>query len=291
MEGSSTVDPFRAVQEEVSRGLQDIQSQVVKWQKLTSKSPKYEPSRQQILSSLAELQVDLQDMQRTIDMALKDPAKWALTPSELMSRQTFVRDLQAQANDARDTLDPSPIPSGRQGSGRFDSQGPGCGLCAGSSTGGASSSSGASQSAAQSDNDAMLGASQQQQHEIIAVQEQELGVLSSSLDRLGHMGKVMNEEMRAQGRELELFTSEVDSASSKMTQATVRACGAAGASRAFGSGSGLGLGLGSGSGLGLGFGVGAQILSVPVGLPRRKRIIIRALRPQPESPADRLPST
>ena len=69
------IDPFRAVSEEVSRQLHDIQADVAKWQKISAKSPKYEPMRQRILSALSEMQTDLQDMQATIDIALKDPAK------------------------------------------------------------------------------------------------------------------------------------------------------------------------------------------------------------------------
>lgn len=114
----SGVDPFRAVQDDVNNTFADIQSELTKWRKLPSKSPKAEPARQRILSSLSELMVDLQDMQATIDIALKDPSKFALTPSELMSRQEFVRDLQAQANDARDALE-----GGTGGSARVMAQG------------------------------------------------------------------------------------------------------------------------------------------------------------------------
>jgi len=224
METNNTVDPFRAVQEEVARVWNYIESSVAKWRKLSTKSPKHEPTRKEILASIADLQVDLQDMQNTIDMALKDPTKWALTPSELMTRQTFVRDLMAQANDARELLDPSPLPSGRQGQGRCrvapDPDSARSGLCAAGSSMDAMSSEGAHRSAVHRENDATLGASQQQQEEIIAVQETELGVLSESLDRLGNMSKAMNEEMKAQGRELDEFTSEVESASDRMTAAT-----------------------------------------------------------------------
>ena len=54
---SSGVDPFRAVQEEVSRQMETIQADIAKWQKLPTKSPKYEPTRQRIVSSLSELSV------------------------------------------------------------------------------------------------------------------------------------------------------------------------------------------------------------------------------------------
>ena len=101
-------DPFHAVQGEVRATLEDIQADLLKWKKIPAKSPKSEPAKQRLLAALSELQVDLQDMQATIDIALADPAKFALTPSELMTRQEFVRDLQAQGNDARDMLESGP---------------------------------------------------------------------------------------------------------------------------------------------------------------------------------------
>ena len=233
---SSGVDPFRAVQEEVSRQMETIQADIAKWQKLPTKSPKYEPTRQRIVSSLSELQVDLQDMQATIDIALKDPAKFALTPSELMTRQTFVRDLQAHANDARDTLDPNAAAAAASGRQRAASR---SSLLAG---GGSSSSAAEAShccrspepsswtdstptstkhsSAAFRDNEATLEASQQQQQQQIAEQDQELGVLGGALTRLGHMSKTMGDELRAQGKELDAFNEEVTDAHGRMAQAT-----------------------------------------------------------------------
>jgi hypothetical protein len=250
------VDPFHSVQNEVSQQLDDIIAQIKKWKKLSSKSPKHEPTRQRILSSLSELQVDLQDMQATIDIALRDPGKFALTPSELMTRQTFVRDLQAQANDARDTLDPT-IDSGRQGATPAgDSRNDRTALmeAGGISTdGGWTSCESASkysstrreQSGAYRDNADSIATHQQQQQQQFAEQEQELGVLGGALDRLGNMGKVINDELKAQGRELDAmnevgnrfshalacdtaltgrtlacWSQDVDSVSSRMHQAT-----------------------------------------------------------------------
>ena len=103
-------DPFRAVQEEVSGNFSQIKDELAKWRKMPAKSPRKEEARQNILGMVQELLVDLQDMQATIDIALKDPAKFSLTPHELMSRQEFVRALQAQANDTRDLLS-STLPS------------------------------------------------------------------------------------------------------------------------------------------------------------------------------------
>lgn len=220
------MDPFRAVQEDVTNTFADIENELAKWRKLPSKSPKVEPGRQRILSSLSELQVDLQDMQATIDIALKDPAKFALTPSELMTRQTFVREMQAQANDARDLLDPTPAASGRLAAKaamtRVDRNELLSG-CSSSSADGASVTSGTRavrDQAAWADNEASLQQQQQQHESIVASQEQELGVLGGALERLGVMGKTMNEELKAQGKELDALGSDVDETSNKMHQAT-----------------------------------------------------------------------
>ena len=182
----AAVDPFRAVQDDVTSTLADIQGELSRWRKLPQKSPKWEPARQRIVASLSELQVDLQDMQATIDIALKDPAKFALTPSELMTRQDFVRDLQAQANDARDLVE-APRGGGLQASAaaqrndrqslltsstRFSDQS--------ESSTAASAAQSAADHAAWADNEAAVAASQQQQEQIIRTQDAELGTIGTA---------------------------------------------------------------------------------------------------------------
>jgi len=214
------VDPFRAVQEEVTAAADGIQKELTKFQKLPTKSPKHEPMRQRIMSKVSELQVDLQDMQATIDIALKDPAKFALTPSELMSRQTFVRDLQAQNNDARDMLDPTVAAGRLQAKGAMQRVDRNELLCGNGDSSSPPATSRTRDQAAWADNENSLQQQQQQQQDLMSSQDQELGVLGGALDRLGAMGKTINEELKAQGKELDAFSSEVDDTSNKMTQAT-----------------------------------------------------------------------
>jgi len=209
----AAMDPFRAVQDDVNGTFTDIQNELAKWRKLPSKSPKVEPGRQRILSSLSELQVDLQDMQATIDIALRDPTKFALTPSELMTRQDFVRDLQAQVNDAREALEGPSQPASRSLSAQAATQRVDRQTLLTSSTRAsdelAPSSSSRHESSAWQDNENACVAHQQQLEQSYDQQEAELGTIGRSLDRLGNMGRVMNDELRAQGRELEAFTEEV----------------------------------------------------------------------------------
>ena len=191
---------------------------------MPAKSPKYEPARQKIQSALSELRVDLQDMQATVDIALKDPAKFNLTPSELMSRQEFVRDLQAQANDALDELENAAARlTARGNQQRNDRQ-----TLLTSSTRASDEPEGPSSSDAMSpsqarawqDNEATIAASQQQQQQHIEEQDIELGNLGISVDRLGEMGRVIGDELRQQGRDLDTLNEEIDVTSDKMTYAT-----------------------------------------------------------------------
>lgn len=217
----ASVDPFRAVQEDARAQFADVTAEIGRWQKLPPKSSKAEETRQSLLAALSDLQVDLQDMQATIDIALRDPAKFALTPSELMARQSFVRDLQAEANDARDLL---------QAGGRARSDRQNLLSAASDGDGGGSSSRAESraesraraQAAARADNQNALAGQQQQQEQIIEEQEQELTVLSSSLGRLDEMGRTINTELKRQGHDLEEFAQEVEGTRSMMAEATSR---------------------------------------------------------------------
>jgi hypothetical protein len=190
--------------------------------------------RQKITSALSELQVDLQDMQATIDIAIKDPAKFQLTPSDLMTRQEFVRDLQAQANDAQEELGNSAMTPARGLNARASAQSQDRQSLLTSSTRVADSPFGdsasgsslateradAQQHRAWEDNEASINSQQQQQQEIMRDQDLELGTMGNTLDRLGSMGKTIQTTLKQQGAELDAFAEEVDDASGRMTAAT-----------------------------------------------------------------------
>ena len=55
---------------------------------------------------------------------------------------------------------------------------------------------------------------QQIQHSEVEVQDEQLGVLSGVMDRLGNMGRSINEELRSQGRALDEFSQVKGSVSS-----------------------------------------------------------------------------
>jgi len=209
------VDPFHAVQSEVADTLSNIEVELIRWRKLPGKSPKSEPLRQKLLSSLSELHIDLRDMQATIDIALRDPSKFALTPSELMTRQEFVRELQAQANDARESLWNSvaagtPPKISSQQEVLADTA---CKVCS-------AAARSAWQYATWESNEGSCSIAAQQRKKLYWQQEVELGVLDTSISHLGEMSKTMNEDLRKQGQELEGVAEEIDEISFKLSAAT-----------------------------------------------------------------------
>ena len=221
------MDPFRAVSQEVKGAVSDLKHEMAAYKKLPAKSPKAEMMRSKIFTSLSELQVDLKDMQATIDIALNDPAKFALTPSELMTRQEFVRDLQAQTNDMRDEFENGSLAAAsRSLQARGTVQKNDRQELLTSTRGADQSADGPGddgsrpRSAAWRENENALGDMQMQQQRATESQEVELKTIGQSIDRLGEMGRVINQELRQQGKDLDDFNSEVEDASSKMAVAT-----------------------------------------------------------------------
>ncbi len=164
-------------------------------------------------------------MKATIDIALKDPAKFALTPSELRSRQDFVAQLQTDANEAHRRLT-SPGPAGRAkergdrqnllGSGTPDSSDL---EFATGDAGGAAPMGVAGvgrHAASKRDNQQTIEQQQEQQQVHLEAQDVELGALSKSLGRLDSMGRTINEELRSQSRALDDFSGEVDESRDRM---------------------------------------------------------------------------
>ena len=56
------------------------------------------------------------------------------------------------------------------------------------------------------------------QRAMVAEQDDNLGMLSSTMTRLGQMGLAIKDELVSQGRQLDELTDDVDKTSSKMKQ-------------------------------------------------------------------------
>jgi hypothetical protein len=201
-------DPFEVVHEEARQQILEISAQLQRWQELRRSSGAADAAeaskiKTSIGRSLAELNLDLSDLQSTVSIAARDPTKYHLTQADIDHRRKFVAEMQsdAAAVQAELDVDSSPTP-GKKKSERQ-------GLLAGSTSsssdpvepaGMAGGGSGGKGWAMRKENSNMLQQQQQQQVEQMELQDIELGGLGETVDRLGAMGRVRARPGRARER-------------------------------------------------------------------------------------------
>uniref|UniRef100_A0A7S4EYQ5 t-SNARE coiled-coil homology domain-containing protein n=1 Tax=Chrysotila carterae TaxID=13221 RepID=A0A7S4EYQ5_CHRCT len=209
-------DPWEDLEAEVNRQLAGVGSGVTRWRVQKSVSEKAS-LKSSLLRMLTELDVDLQDMAATVEIATKDPAKFNLNAAELQRRREFVHTSQAQALEVRAELtegeESGVAPKSRAANERHN-------LLSGGKASARGASSAAEprprQAASHLLNESLVQEQQMAQQSAIEQQDEQLGVLSGVMDRLGRMGRTINEELRAQGRALDEFTAEVDETQGRM---------------------------------------------------------------------------
>jgi len=226
----------RLSQEEVSAQLIKVSAQMARWKELSASANEMDNTegnqmKVQLTTTLNELQQDLQDLQATVDIAAKDPDKFGIAPAELKRRGQYVSKTRAEVSMYSETLSNFKSAAKMAKAARkerSDRQGllsnTGSSSCDMASSAAAGVEALASQSAQQRDaysqHDQVIQQQQQMQQAAVVEQDEQLGVLSSVMFRLGDMGKQIKEELIAQGKALDELTEDVDTTQGKMAQAT-----------------------------------------------------------------------
>lgn len=184
-----------------------------------------------LTTTLNELQQDLQDMQATVDIAAKDPDKFGIAPAELQRRREYVSKTRAEVSMYSETLSNFKSAAKMAKAARKERT-ERLGLLSNASSSSCDMASSASagvealakKSAQQRDvyqaHEQVIQQQQQMQMAAVAEQDEQLGMLSTTMFRLGDMGKRIKEELIAQGKALDELTEDVDTTQSKMAQAT-----------------------------------------------------------------------
>jgi len=174
-----------------------------------------------LLKILVELDVDLQDMDETVQIAGKDPEKFGLDKAELQHRRDFVQTSLSQTMEVRMELtgETTPAKGRREAAERIGL------LASPSATPSAhldlemQTAPSARQNKAHQLNEEMIQEQQTAQQTALQDQDEQLGALSGVMTRLGNMGRAIHEELISQGKALDEFTAEVDETQGRMRQA------------------------------------------------------------------------
>ena len=223
-------------QEEASAQLVKVSAQMARWKELSASASEMDNTeagqmKVRLTTTLDELQQDLQDMQATVDIAAKDPDTFGIAPAELKRRGQYVTKTRAEVSMYSETLvnfkSAAKMAKAARKE-RSDRQGllssAGCSSCDMASSAAAGVEALAKDSAQQRDvyhqHEQVLQQQRQLQQAAVVEQDEQLGMISSTMFRLGDMGKRIKEELVAQGRALDELTEDVDTTQSKMAQAT-----------------------------------------------------------------------
>lgn len=206
-------DPFEAVQEEARHSLLEVSAQLSRWQALRGSSSPSELAEAASLHKAAartldELKLDLHDLQQTVDIASRDPAKYKLTPQDIENRRKSVFQMQSDAEAAQAELSCSDSGGGNASSKKIERKGLLERKCSqsenaehlGSQGSSALPSASSKNWAMRAENSSVINSHQEQQQEQLEMQDVELNGLGETVGRLGKMGRVRISPAQMWGR-------------------------------------------------------------------------------------------
>ncbi|KAJ1419332.1 soluble NSF attachment protein receptor, partial [Ochromonadaceae sp. CCMP2298] len=204
---SFEADPFYTVRDNVHAQVERLKVRHDKFQQLckttdTSADAEFKDLRKNLVKELRTAEKDLKGLQGAVEMIEKNRGKFPLiTDNELTNRRAFTGDTKTSIAAVRSGLDSVAV---RQ---KIDSD---------LSKGVAEYST----NPMANDNAAFVSGQSQRTQHMIQQQDESLESLGQAVDRLGTIGRDINEEVREQSVLLDSLGNEVDEAGAKMDVVT-----------------------------------------------------------------------
>jgi len=200
-------DPFHAVRDNVHTYVDRIKIRHEKFQDLvfnsnTANNPEFKELRKGLIKDIRTADKQVKDLKGTVDMAYRNRDKFQhISDSELMSRRTFVEEMSAEISEIRTAMDAVAV--------RRKIEDDEYKRTAQDESLGAVTS-------IEKSNTSFVRGQQQVTREIISQQDEQLDTLGNAVDRLGNMGRSINDELKTQNRMLDELDRDLDDAGEKM---------------------------------------------------------------------------
>ncbi|VDL97330.1 unnamed protein product [Schistocephalus solidus] len=109
-------DPFYVVKDEVIKSLAQANTEYEAWKSnVLGKSANIKTAETALRQTIRNIEWDLEDLQETVLIVEKNPAKFFIPADELRSRQFFLHDVKAIVRRVKDNLaDPRDLNSNRK---------------------------------------------------------------------------------------------------------------------------------------------------------------------------------
>ncbi|XP_066313318.1 syntaxin-61-like [Miscanthus floridulus] len=191
---SSAQDPFYIVREEIQDSIDKLQSTLHRWEQTASNTGEYVHLTKELLTSCESIEWQVDELEKTISVASRDPAYYGLDEVELSRRRNWTGSARKQVGTVKRAIEK------------------------GKSNAATSKYLETSRTNHYSalDNDDFISSESDRQLLLMRQQDEELDELSESVQRIGGVGLTIHEELSGQERILNDLSLEMETTSNRL---------------------------------------------------------------------------
>ncbi|KAG8079136.1 hypothetical protein GUJ93_ZPchr0007g5863 [Zizania palustris] len=194
---SSAQDPFYIVREEIQDSIDKLQITFHRWEQTPSNTGEHVYLTKELHTSCESIVWQVDELEKTISVASRDPAYYGLNEGELSRRRNWIGSARNQVGAVRRAVEKGKSNSafsahqdlmGTSRSNQYSSQ----------------------------DNDDFIASESDRQLLLMRQQDEELDELSESVQRIGGVGLTIHEELSGQERILNDLSLEMETTSNRL---------------------------------------------------------------------------
>lgn len=205
----SAQDPFYVVKEEIQDSIDKLQSSFHQWERIPADTVDRIHVAKELLASCESIEWQVDELDKTIAVAAKDPALYGIDGMELEKRRRWTSNAHTQVGTVKKA-----VQRGKEANG--------AGTISASATRRElmrlpnRHETERSNPYSAHDNDDFIASESDRQMLLIKQQDEELDELSASVQRIGGVGLTIHEELLAQEKIIDELGMEMDSTSNRL---------------------------------------------------------------------------
>ncbi|KAL6779709.1 SYP6 [Auxenochlorella protothecoides x Auxenochlorella symbiontica] len=191
-------DPYFIVQRDVNDTLSSVQTRYTQLRSLPAAHSNRKPLLEELQEDCSSLEYMVSEIERSLDAAEANPARFRLSQAELSDRRRWVISARRQTSVLNEGL-----AAARTAADAAPRLTPASKLAA----------------AVHEENDRFIASEADRQQALMARQDEDLDVLGGHVVRIGELGREMGQELHMQGQLLEEFDEELEGTSTRLAAA------------------------------------------------------------------------
>ncbi|XP_019152318.1 PREDICTED: syntaxin-61 [Ipomoea nil] len=206
---SSAQDPFYIVKEEIQESIEKLLSTFHQWERTPPSSGDRLHLSRELITTCDSIDWQVDELNKTIAVAARDPSWYGIDEAELEKRRRWTSDARTQVGNVKKSVVAGKESNGMSSS-NFD------GMRRELMRMPDSHQTGRNDPYTAQDNDDFISSESDRQLLLIKQQDDELDVLSASIERIGDVGLTIHDELIGQERIISDLGSELDNTSNRL---------------------------------------------------------------------------